>query len=181
MTRREDLILEIWERLDCESVGAAELQQIQVEVEERLGLGAVESPAAIARMLADEGATLRHPEVLEFDTQWRVKRLSEFNALDFSTLEHAAAGLRQIEAWRKQFGPEELARLYDFVVQIRDQLSFNALDKNGEPRALSEAKEIAEWLSLWRNSPDLFPDWLELRLASPGFKSLFPDFKNAKG
>lgn len=181
MTRREDLILEIYERLDCESVGATELQQIQAEVEDTLGSGAVESPAAIARLLADEGATLRHPEILEFDTQWRAKRLSDFNTLDFSSLENAAAGLRKIEAWRKQFQAQQLAQLNDFVVEVREELSLKALNSKGDARARAEAKEIAEWLSLWRNSPNLFADWLELRIESPGFKSLFPDFQNPTG
>ena len=64
---KQDLVIEVWEALDCESVGARELEQIQEALRERFGEGALASPAAIARMVADEGAVLRHPEVCECD------------------------------------------------------------------------------------------------------------------
>src|SRR6266446_7946862 len=89
---KEDLIVEVWEQLDCDSVGAAELEQIQKAIRERFGEGAVDSPASIARLLADEGAILRHPEVLECDADWRVRAsaVSELPAVNFEGLEAAA-------------------------------------------------------------------------------------------
>src|ERR1700682_5847532 len=82
---KRDLIIEVWEALDCESVGARELDQIQQVLHERLGAGAIESPAAIARVVADEGAALRHPEVFECDLKWRGGELfGTPNNLDFS-------------------------------------------------------------------------------------------------
>src|SRR6185437_9587970 len=77
---RRDLIIEVWEYLDCESVGAHELEQIQQALRERFGEGALESPASIARTVADEGAVLRHPEVFDCDLQWRRRNL---DGLDF--------------------------------------------------------------------------------------------------
>ena len=68
---KNDFVVSVWEALDCESVGSRELEQIQREVAGRFGDAPTDSPAAIARMLADEGACLRHPEVLECDSQWR--------------------------------------------------------------------------------------------------------------
>jgi len=53
---RHDLIVEVWEDLDCESVGARELEQIQRALREKFGAGALTSPASIARTVADEGA-----------------------------------------------------------------------------------------------------------------------------
>jgi hypothetical protein len=50
---KRDLIIEVWEALDCESVGTDELEQIQQVLRQRFGAGAVESPAAIARVVAD--------------------------------------------------------------------------------------------------------------------------------
>ena len=52
---KHDLIIEVWEYLDCESVGARELEQIQQALGERFGAGALQSPASIARTVADEG------------------------------------------------------------------------------------------------------------------------------
>jgi hypothetical protein len=174
---RENLILEVWEQLDCESVGATELRHIQATVENRLGPGAVESPALIARILADHGATLRHPEILEVDSEWREKRLSTLGSMDFSSLSGAVVAFQQLESFRKQCNDKaELSSLYDFVNNVRDELSMIALRKTDSAEK-AEAKEISEWLSLWRTSPDIFADWLDLRLKSPGFQSLFPDFR----
>ena len=72
-----DLIIEVWEALDCESVGARELAQIQQALAEKFGEGAESSPASIARTVADEGAVLRHPEVFEFDAEWRERKIAE--------------------------------------------------------------------------------------------------------
>src|SRR6185436_14190437 len=87
-----DLIIEVWEALDCESVGTHELEQIQEALREKFGEGALTSPAAIARAVADEGAVLRHPEVFECDLMWR-KRLLEArrikDELDFTDLSSA--------------------------------------------------------------------------------------------
>ena len=76
LTKRE-LIIEVWEQLNCESVGARELAEIQRSVGNRFGAGAIESPTAIARLLADEGAVLRHPEVIDYDAEWRERNLAE--------------------------------------------------------------------------------------------------------
>src|SRR5205085_5350789 len=70
---KRDLMIEVWEGLDCESVGARELEAVTEAVRERFGEGAVESPAATARLLADEGAEHRHAEVLDMDARWRTQ------------------------------------------------------------------------------------------------------------
>src|ERR1051325_11512295 len=112
-TTRHDLIIEVWEALDCESVGGHELTQIQEVLGEKFGLGGVESPAAIARVVADEGAVLRHPEVFECDLKWREQRvLSEAEGLDFSTLAAALDSLRVVEERRHELrGKNDEARL----------------------------------------------------------------------
>ena len=33
--------------------------------------------------------------------------------------------------------------------------------------------EIAEWLTLWMQSPEMFETWIALRLTSPDYKSKF--------
>ncbi|MFN2598052.1 MAG: hypothetical protein ABR563_12805, partial [Pyrinomonadaceae bacterium] len=104
-TRRE-LMIEVWEHLDCETVGAQELEEIMDAVRERFDGGALESPAVIARLLADEGAELRHAEVLELDARWRTA--DEYaavlrNVLKFSDFDQAAGSIRRLENLRKQF------------------------------------------------------------------------------
>jgi hypothetical protein len=182
---RDDLIVQIWEQLACESVGAKELKQIQQAVADRLGTAAVDSPASMARILADHGAELRHPEILDLDSEWRESRLSTFSAIDLSSLSGAVTSLHHLDSLRRQLedsnSKSELSRLYESVNQMRDELALVAFNNKTNPAAQAQAKEISEWLSLWRNSPDLFADWLELRIGSPGFRSLFPDFHSPDG
>ena len=59
---KNDLMIEVWETLDCENVGAKEIIAIEKAVRERFGEAAVDSPMVIARLLADEGAELRSEE-----------------------------------------------------------------------------------------------------------------------
>ena len=121
---KHDLMIEVWEHLDCESVGAEELSAIAEAVRGRFGAGAEESPASVARLLADEGAELRHAEVLEFDARWRGRDPYDAmfrNVLKFSTFEQAATSLKQLENLRRQFAragdAEGLRRVSDRAMQ----------------------------------------------------------------
>src|SRR6185503_19519940 len=125
---KRDLIIEVWEFLDCESVGAAELQQIQQALRTRFGEAATDSPAAIARVVADEGALLRHPEVFECDRKWRAANLSRSafaDELDFSNLSTAFTSVVRLEEKRMelQSDSEALKDLRESVAVISRDLS----------------------------------------------------------
>jgi hypothetical protein len=178
---KKELAVEVWEQLDRASVGAAELDLIQKAISEAFGAGAVESPASIARLLADEGAVLRHPEVLEFDTDWRQRfEFASYTESDFTTLIEARRAIGHLDILRREFAQKkdnlELQRLLEFANDLRDDLRLIATSETATERARAEAKEIAEWLSIWQRTPGLFADWLELRLMSREFLMLFPDF-----
>ena len=175
---KQEFIVEAWEALDCESVGVKELEDIQRAVREKFGLE--ESPAAIARMLADEGAVLRHPEVLECDAQWREEDSQEpdtIRALRTTALAGAANTMKNLQGLRgtltQASNQSELHRLMESVRQIRQDQLLVAQSKVIDEKARMEACELAEWLGVWLGSPHLFNDWLELRLNSPGFRRQF--------
>jgi hypothetical protein len=177
---KRDLIIEVWEKLDCESVGARELEQIQLELHETFGKGALESPAAIARVVADEGAVLRHPEVFQCDLKWREEKLKgkDFQrALSFSNLQEALESLGRLEVKRGELEAENDKQGLGVLRQVVEDARQDALlTSRGKIIALNqrgEAKEIAEWLAVWLQSPQLFSDWLDLRLRSPEFLKRF--------
>lgn len=178
---KRDLIIEVWEALDCESVGARELEQIQRALVEKFGAGALESPAAIARVVADEGAALRHPEVFEFDVAWRrgeLAKTSFADGLDFSELSSAFASVVKIEERRLQPGTENQAvskELRATVAAARADCSLRARSKILDSQQREQAKEISEWLRVWQQSPELFSDWLDLRRRSPEYRAKFPE------
>src|SRR5439155_18104860 len=96
---RNELTIEVWVGLGRAAVGENELGEIQRAIAKRFGAGAVDSPAAIARLLADEGAELRHPEIIEFDARWREAQIAK-DAADFSVFDRfdAAKALRLKQA-----------------------------------------------------------------------------------
>lgn len=178
-TKRE-LMIEVWEHLDCESVGAKELEAVREAVRERFGEGAVESPARVARVLADEGAELRHAEVLEMDARWRTQDPYEAafrNVLKFSTFEEAAASIRRLDNLRKQFrrknDREGLRRVQETVLKGKQRAQMIARNQSVNERKRAEKAEMAEWFTVWLNQPEIFEDWLALRLASKEFRTLF--------
>ena len=176
---RQDLIIEVWEALDCESVGTRELEQIQAALIEQLGEGGRESPATIARAVADEGAVLRHPEVFECDLKWRRQSLAErsFPHVDFSNLDSAFESMVKIEELRLELQAKEdskaLEKLRGVVLASRDELSARSRSKILESGEREQAKEVSQWLTVWLQSPELFSDWLDLRRASPEYKTKF--------
>ncbi len=175
---KRDLIIEVWEALDCESVGARELEQIQQVLREELGSGAIESPASIARVVADEGAALRHPEVFECDLKWREGKLANTpDELDFSSLKAALESFAVVERRRREMEEQKdtagLQRLREVVAGARQDALLVARSKVISDSQRMEAKEISEWLRLWLVAPELFRDWLDLRMRSAEFKKNF--------
>lgn len=176
---KDELIVEVWQALECSQVGARELQQIQHAIREKFGEGAINSPASIARTLAERGAALRHPEVLDFDSKWRSDQMfpGPTAELSFDSLENAAASLEQLEARRKAFIVEhnetKLARLRELAMEIKNELLLVYKSKFVASRTRREALEVARWLTVWMEQPALFTEWLSLRRRSRQFIRLF--------
>lgn len=178
---KNELIIEVWEWLDCESIGAAELQAIADAVQARYGVGALDNPARVARLLADEGAELRHAEILELDVTWRTRdKYAPMmrNLLKFSTLDEAARTLREMENLRQHFrqqnDPLGAARLHELALTGRSRANMIAGNPKVSETKRAEKAEIAEWFRIWLSMPETFTDWLELRRASADFKAQFP-------
>jgi hypothetical protein len=173
-------MIEVWEKLDCESVGAVEIEAIETAVESVFGRPAVDSPMRIARLLADEGAELRHSEIMEL----YLKRASDrpydavfVNLFDLHDLRAALRSIRQMENLRRKFEAEtdrEGQRLLrqKTIAEKEVKLAILKKTKTDDHNRL-EASEIAEWLTIWLQSPELFDNWIKLRSASSDFVSKF--------
>ncbi len=179
---KHDLMIEVWEHLDCETVGARELEAIAAAVRERFGEGAEESPAIVARLLADEGAELRHAEVLEMDARWRTADPYEAmfrNVLRFADFDQAAASIKRLDNLRRQFDrkkdAEGLRRVRDTALKGKQRAQMIARNKSVDKCKRTEKEEMAEWFTVWLQNPELFDDWLHLRRRSPDFRARFGD------
>lgn len=166
-------MIEVWEKLDCESVGSAEIEAIEQVVLDVYGKAAVESPMKVARLLADEGAELRHSELMQlFVDRYEARPYTaEFrNILKLESLAQSLNSIRNLENLRKKFaadGDKEGLRL----VRERTIQARNDLDKS------SIGVEIGQWLTVWLQTPDAFENWIALRKRSPDFIAKFEDQK----
>ena len=68
-----------------------------------------------------------------------------------------------------------LKRLRESIVGIRADAQLRGQSKISSPVEREEAKEIANWLRVWLESPELFLDWLDLRRRSAEFAKKFGD------
>ncbi|MBC7901511.1 MAG: hypothetical protein H7070_15815 [Saprospiraceae bacterium] len=177
---KEDLIIEVWEKLDCESVGAAEIAAIEEVLLDRFGKSAVDSPMILARLLADEGAELRHSEIMQLyvERNSNLPYEAEFrNILDISDFKSVLTSIRSLENLRRKYesdGDKEGLRL---VLEKgrsgrRSALAIAEDDRKTDGEQLKNA-EIAEWLTLWLQSPETFEIWVKLRQSAPGFQKKF--------
>ncbi|MGB7208721.1 MAG: hypothetical protein WBD27_08685 [Pyrinomonadaceae bacterium] len=177
---KTDLIIEVWEKLDCESVGSEELLAIEQAVIGQFGKSAVDSPMVVARLLADEGAVLRHSEIMGL----YVERYSDKpyepafrNILNITDFDAALASIKRLENLRRKFsaeGDKEGLRLIrEKTQQGRKEALELAESKKLEAIDRLKNAEIAEWLTLWMQSPEMFQTWVELRRASADFKNKF--------
>ncbi|MGD9561853.1 MAG: hypothetical protein AB7F88_06505 [Pyrinomonadaceae bacterium] len=176
-----DLMIEVWEKLDCESVGSDEVVAIETALVEHFGNAAVDSPMTIARLLADEGAVLRHSEIMKLYVERNSDRPYEpafRNILNIGELCEAAASLRRLENLRRKYtaeGDKEGLRLIREKGRAgRAEALERAKDKKRNAEDRSRYAEIAEWLTLWMQSPEMFEGWIDLRLSSADFKERFP-------
>ncbi|MEO6390641.1 MAG: hypothetical protein ABIP75_02245 [Pyrinomonadaceae bacterium] len=174
------MAIEVWEALDCESVGRRELEDITTVIRDVFGDGAVESPVRLARLLADEGAELRHFEVLEYDVERRLDDpyVAMFrNLAKFTTLPEANTTLRNMEGLRRKFTAaqdrEGLRRLLDLARRAKQRAQTTAANPRTGAKRKAECAEIAEWLTIWLNQPEIFDTWLELRQRSDEYRTNF--------
>ncbi|MDX6527861.1 MAG: hypothetical protein QOH41_151 [Blastocatellia bacterium] len=176
-----ELIIQAWDRLGRGAIGESELSEIQQSV------GDDESPAAIARVLADEGAELLHPEVIEFDARWREAKIEKDSrksrALEALLtgkplrLSKAEALIKKLEGLRKRAeksGDQVAAKdLVSMAVSSRQMAELLAKDRRLSVPERAEQSEITEWLKVWIQTPGLFADWLQLRRRSAEFQKKF--------
>jgi len=172
MRTRELLIIDVWQPMDKEVVGAAELESIRETILARFGMSV--SPASIARALADHGVRLGHPEILQADFRWRENNLPFTpEDLTFENVESAIAFVDKIESMRRQFETDNssLEHLRQSVRQMKSELDLVALSPTAGHKKV--AQELAQWLAVWLENPQIFPEWLALRQATPEYQRRF--------
>ena len=167
--KTEDLIFKVWEECQSESAGESELCLIQNRLLDTLGI--TESPARIARILADHNVRLRHPQIVNADSAWRenqVNKWPDLRDLNFETIEDAVISMKRVEELRTRFVSEGHETGLQIVVEHARELRMALARKSDD-----FGEEVAQWLVIWLQNPQIFEDWLELRLKSSEFRTRF--------
>ena len=182
---KQDLVIEVWEKLDCESVGAAEIEAIEAAVEGAFGKAAVDSPMTIARTLADEGAELRHSELMELYIRRADDRPYDAalrNILKLDSLASALSSIRDLENLRRKYvadaDKEGLRHARQAAHDAKEELSRRLEDPRVQEIDRLRATEISQWLSHWLQTPQLFADWVDIRQRSKDFTERFGKIKS---
>ena len=177
---KNDLIIEVWEALNCESIGAKEIAAIEEAVRARFGSSAIDLPMIIARLLADEGAELRHAEILELDVQRRLESPYDAmfrNILKFSDFKQTIVSIRNLENLRQKFlrenDKEGLRLVRETALKGKNRAQMIGKNPKVDETKRAEKTEIAEWFTIWMQSPEIFDNWIVLRQNSKDFKSRF--------
>ena len=169
MPTREQVIVETWNQTGTNIVRASELRLIQDALSQRLG--SESSPALIARVLADHGARLGHPEILQADTRWREhQHVFTPDDLSFDTIDAALAFIEKLRQAHDQ------PSLRQSVQQIKHELDYLATSLKAPASRRAVAREAAQWLTVWLQNPQIFSEWLDLRRSTDEFRELFGTF-----
>ncbi len=174
---KEDLIIEVWEKLDCENVGRREIEAIEIVVKDRFGRSAVDPPMVIARQLADEGAELRHSEIMELHVERASDRPYEpalRNLLVLDDLRSAARSIRGLENLRRKYHAENDREGLRQIMESARRSKQKAAEANrpGDSE-LAVNTEIVHWITVWLQNPEVFETWLNLRTGSAEFIGKF--------
>jgi len=183
--RRREKVVDVWRSLGEPTVGGDELRQIQKALGKERAPD-VASPATIARILADEGAELRHPEIIEFDARWReamienegkgLNSISGLTGAKALSLKQAESLIKRLERLRRRFdrtGDEQSRQLQSLAIEGRQAALLRANSRSLSETGRLEQAEIGEWLRIWLQTPTLFEQWLELRKSSTDFQKKF--------
>ena len=125
---------------------------------------ASQSPASIARTEADRGAQLVHPDVLNSDAVWRSARLFTAEELNFDTV---VAAISWMEELPRKDSPRES------VLSLKRELELIVGSSRTSEKDRQLAAEVAQWLTIWLQNPQIFADWFALRRDTAEFRRLF--------
>jgi hypothetical protein len=181
-------IVKLWLELGRPPVDAQFLENIQRQLATSSEDPAI-SPAEVARLLADEGAELRHPEIIESDVRWREplvnNRMDKFAAVEpllsgaRLNIQDAGVLISKMEKLRQEFERDDdktgLDELRTLAADARQRAEAMGKSRKLDEKVRSEQREIAEWLKVWLQTPMLFENWLELRRRSQEFQEKFPE------
>jgi hypothetical protein len=174
---RRELVLDIYDREAMGEVTAREIALINQALVEEFGEGGAMDPGEITRILVDEDLPVRFEQVFRMSTRAE-KYESVFKHLpQLDTLEQAAASIREIDTLYRKFQRCDDRTGIRFARQTaqrgKQDAEQAAREETQDARYRTEQAEIAQWFTIWLQTPDLFEQWLQLRQATADYRNKF--------
>lgn len=168
-------ILELAAQMNVPRFSPAEIEQLRRQMIVRFGPEEGKTSADYVASVLEE-AGLRVARSLASDTGGRYEQEFE-DLLHFSTLEDAEICLIRLDELLRKFEVEGEHAAAERVREVgrlgRRRAAMIAKNPKVDARKRAEKQEIAEWFTLWLQTPDIFFNWLELRKQSPEFQQRF--------
>mgnify|MGYP001004429910 CR=1 FL=1 len=174
---KRELVLDIYDREAMGIVTAREIALINQALVAEFGAGGAMDPGEIARVLVDEGLPIRYEQIFrmagpteKYETLFRyLPRLD--------TLAAAETSLREIDALYRKFqrlGDDTGVRFARNAALVGKRTAERAIqEKDANKSNLVEQAEIAQWFTVWLQTPELFEQWLQIRQGTQDYRQKF--------
>lgn len=174
---KQEMVLEIYDREAMGEITAREIAIINQGLIDEFGEGGAMAPTEIARILHDEELPIQFAQIFRMEAPTD-KYVNLFGGLvRCGSLTEAEDSLRQIDKLYREFrqAGDKTGVRFARQAALRVKADTTALSQSPKltDRQRVEMEEIAQWITVWLQTPDIFGQWLELRKATAAFKTLF--------
>ena len=174
---KRELVLDIYDNEAMGEVTAREIAVINQALIEEYGEGGAMTPAEIARILHDEDLPVRFDQVFRMMTTTEKYENAFARFLENDDLAEAEKSIRGIDGLYRKFKQAGDRAGVRFAFEAARAAKQNATELSQLPDLSAarrrEQAEIAQWFTVWLQTPDLFAEWVGLRKASAEYKKLF--------
>src|SRR5215510_10121871 len=177
---KRELVMDIYDNEAMGEVTAREIAIINQALIEEYGEGGAMTPAEIARILHDEELPVRFDQIFRMMTTTEKYENAFAHFLENKDLAEAENSIREIDALYRKFKKAGASAGMRLAFEAARTARQNAIELSRLSQLSTaqrqEQAEIAQWFTVWLQTPDLFIEWVGLRKASAEFKTLFPQF-----
>jgi hypothetical protein len=166
------MVLEIYDREAMGEITPREIAIIRQALLDEFGEGGAMSPAEIARVLSDEDLPIRFDQVLAMMPSSDPYGWLADEILSCTSLAEAESAIHHLDENYQRFHKAAdragQRAVREAAIAGKRQAIENAAQEVNE----SQQKiflEIAQWLTVWLQNPEVFTVWLELRKNSQDF------------
>jgi len=161
---KRELVLDIYDNEAMGEVTAREIAVINQALIEEYGEGGAMTPAEIARILHDEDLPVRFDQIFRMMTTTEKYENLFAHFLESSDLAEAENSILEIDGLYRRFKKAGDDTGMRFAFEAARTAKQNAIELS-QLSQLSAARrreqaEIAQWFTIWLQTPDLFPEWV---------------------